>query len=193
MHIFPQGIQLTDIEHQSLLHIVADPETWLRDTITEKARLRREALINEWRPKLFADPSVTKLPTDANALCKLIMARSDYQTRSQQDAALNPPVSVAKNNISRHEAVDRSGPTVTLFKRGIDVPDLDANCILAYVQYLDDWVIGALLGQVNRGKKMMIAQFEPIIRADPSAATVTASEAGLINEIVRRPDYYTRA
>ena len=187
--LFPDGITITDTEQTCLLHMVSDPEAWLLATLTEKARLRRDALITEWRPQLFADPAVTELPADSDALCTLIMARSDYKTRLQQDAAQDPPESPYRHNIARHAAVDRSGTTITLFASGMDVTDVDVNCILAYVQDLSDWVLGALLGEINRGKKRMIAKYEPIIRADPSVTTMPATEDGLINMIVARSDY----
>jgi hypothetical protein len=189
MIIFSSGIVLTANENSTLLHIVSDPEAWLMAIITEKARLRRDALIAEWRPRLFADPAVTELPADSEALCVLIMARSDYKTRLQQDAAQDPPQSPSRHNIARHAAVDRSGSTVTLFASGINLTDTDTNCILAYIQDLDDWVLGALLGQVNRGKKKMIQQYHPIIMDDPSVTTMPATETGLINMIVARSDY----
>ena len=201
MIIFPSGIAITDAENKGLRHMVADPEAWLLAAITEKARLRRGALINEWRPRLFADASVTELPADDEALCTLIMARSDYKTRLQQDAAADPAVPTVKYNIAKFEGTSREGKTVrrphrdpgdatvTIFASGIDLTDTDVNCIMAYIQDLDDWVIGALMGQVNRGKKKMIAKYDPIIRADPSVTTMPATEEGLINMIVARSDY----
>jgi hypothetical protein len=189
MIIFSDGIKLTDTENKSLLHITAEPEVWLLAAITEKTRLRRSALIEEWRPRLFADPSVTELPADSEALCTLIMARSDYKTRLQQDAAQTPAVVAVAYNTSTYAATDRAGATVTLFSSGIDLTDVDVNCALAYIQDLDDWVLGALLGQINRGKKKMIAKYEPIIRADSDVTTMPATEDGLINMIVARSDY----
>jgi hypothetical protein len=189
MIIFSDGIKLTDTENKSLLHITAEPEVWLLAAITEKTRLRRSALIEEWRPRLFADPSVTELPADSEALCTLIMARSDYKTRLQQDAAQTPAVVAVAYNTSKYAATDRAGATVTLFSSGIDLTDVDVNCALAYIQDLDDWVLGALLGQINRGKKKMIAKYEPIIRADSDVTTMPATEDGLINMIVARSDY----
>ena len=192
MPIFSEGIKITDVEHKCLLHIESEPEQWLRDTITEKARLRREALINEWRPRLFADASVTELPASDDELCALIMARDDYKTRLQRDAAQDPPEALYKHATAKFEGTSRVGltvrrpdrvpgdATVTLFASGIDLSDVDTNCILAYVQDLDDWVIGALMGQVNRGKKKMIAKYEPIIRADASVTTMPGTEDGLI-------------
>jgi len=201
MKIFPTGIAITDTENKSLLHVVSDPEAWLLAAITEKARLRRNALIEEWRPRLFADASVTELPASDDGLCALIMARDDYKTRLQQDAAQDPPVPLSKHATAKFEGTSRVGltvrrpdrvpgdATVTLFASGIDLSDTDTNCILAYVQDISDWLIGALMGQVNRGKKKMIAKYEPIIRADPSVTTMPATEDGLITMILARDDY----
>jgi hypothetical protein len=189
MIIFPTGITITDTEQACLLHMVPDAEAWLRGAITEKARLRQAALIAEWRPRLFADPAVTELPADARQLCDLIMARSDYKTRVQRDAAQTPPESADRHHIARHAAIDRSGSTVTLFSSGIDLSDIDAGCILAYVQVLEDWVLGGLLGQINRGRKKMLAQYHPIILADSSVTTMPATEDGLITMIIARSDY----
>jgi len=205
MIIFSVGIKITGTEHKSLLHIVANPEEWLLAVITEKAKVRRNALIKEWQPKLFADPSVTDLPADAHALCTLIMARDDYKTRLQQDAEHDSSEPLHKHATAKFEGTSRVGltvkrpdrvpgdATVTLFADGIDLADVDVNCILAYVQDLEDWIIGALMGQINRGKKKMIAQYEPIIRADSSVTMMPATEEGLINMIVARDDYKSLA
>jgi len=201
MIIFPSGIKITTIEQSCLLHIVPDAEAYVTSIIAEKARLRKDALIAEWKPILYADSSVTELPASDDELCSLIMARSDYKTRLQKDAAQDPPAPLSKHATAKFEGTSRAGKavkrpdrvpsdaTVTLFADGIDLVDIDVNCIMAYVQDLDDWVIGALMGQVNRGKKKMIAQYEPIIRADPSVTTMPATEDGLINMIVARADY----
>jgi hypothetical protein len=54
---------------------------------------------------------------------------------------------------------------------------------------VEDWVLGALMGHANRGKKKMIAQYHPIIMADPSVTTMPGTEDGLIAMIVARDDY----
>ena len=187
MHLFTDGIKLTETKYACILHITANPEQWLRDVITEKARLRRDALINEWQSRLFADPAVTELPADAHELCALIMARDDYRTRLQQDSEIGE--SPYLHNIKRYEAIDRSGPTVTLFADGIDQSDADCACILAYVQDLDDWVLGALLGKINQGKKTLIKEWYPKLLDDPEVSTMPATEDGLITMILARDDY----
>ena len=189
MIIFDSGLVLTANENSSLLHMVANAETWVTDTIAEKALIRRDALINEWRPILYADDSVTELPADDDDLATLILARSDYRTRAQKDSAADPVVPVSTAQRDKYASVTRSGSTVTLFSSGITIADLSANCVLAYVQNLDEWVIGALLGMINRGKKKMIAQYHPIIMADASVTTMPATEDGLITMILARSDY----
>jgi len=181
--------------------MVSDAEAWVTSTIAEKAGVRRDALIEEWRPRLFADASVTELPASKDELCALIMARDDYKTRLQQDAAQDPPVPLSKYATAKFEGTSRVGltvrrpdrvpgdATVTLFAGGLDLTDIDANCILAYIQDIPDWLIGALMGQVNRGKKKMIAKYHPIIMADDSVSTMPATEDGLITMILARDDY----
>ena len=191
MNIFPSGIVLTTNERSCLLHMVSDAEAWVTNTISEKARLRRDALIEEWRPVLYADASVTELPANSDDLATLILARSDYKTRAQNDAAADPVVAASTTNKDKYDAVSRSGSTVTLFSSGITITDLSGNCILAHVQDLEEWVIGALMGQVNRGRQLMIAQYHPIIMADSSVTTMPATEDGLITMILARSDYKT--
>ena len=189
MIIFPTGIVLTANENSSLLHMVTDAETWLFSAITEKARLRRDALIQEWRPILYADESVTELPANDDDLATLILARSDYKTRAQQDAEADPVQLMNTHSKDKYDAVSRSGSTVTLFPSGITIADLSGNCLLAYVQNIEEWGYGAVLGMVNRGKKKMLRQYHPIIMADSSVTTMPATEDGLITMILARDDY----
>ena len=189
MILFSSGIVLNGNEHSSLLHMVPDAEAWVTSTITEKATTRRNALIEEWRPTLYADASVTELPADSDDLATLILARSDYRTRAQQDAAADPVVAASTTQKDKYDAVSRSGSTVTLFSSGITIPDLSGNCILSSVQNLEEWVYGAVLGQVNRGKKKMIAKYHAIIMDDASVTTMPATEDGLITMILARSDY----
>jgi hypothetical protein len=189
MNIISSGITLTANENSCVLHMVSDAEIWVNSTIAEKAMTRRDALIEEWRPRLYADASVTELPANADSLATLILARDDYKTRAQKDAAADPPEPTSTHARDKYAAVTRSGSTVTLFSSGITIVDLSANCILAYVQNLEEWVIGALMGQVNRGKKKMISKYHPIIMADASVTTMPATEDGLITMILARADY----
>ena len=190
MRLFPTGIQLTKTEYTGLLHAVNDPEKWLSDLMVANADVNRIELINQWQAKLFNDPAVETLPAVKSELASLIFARSDYKTRLQIDAALPKPEPVNRNSVFRYNRKARpDGDNVTLFPTGLDVADDDASCILAYSQDLEDEVLGALLGQINRGTKKMIAKYHPIILADSSVSITPASEAGLVEMIVARSDY----
>ena len=187
MLILENGLVLMQTEHDCIRHLISDPEAQLIATINANAIVKRDALIEEWRPRLYADASVTELPADADDLAALILARSDYQTRAQRDAAVSEPINT--HNRDSYNAVTRSGSTVTLFASGLTVADLAANCTLAYIQSLEEFAIGALMGQVNRGKKKMIAKYHPIIMDDDSVSAMPGTEDGLITMILARSDY----
>jgi hypothetical protein len=195
---FPQGITITQAEHLALLHVEAAPEQWMSDLLVEKAVSRGLALIAEWRPKLLSDPDVTELPADANALTTLIMSRPDYRSRAQADLAegeVHPLHNIVRFADQKRHGSSRignqAGPTTLLFPTGIPLSDLMCNCILAYVVDLEDWILGALLGHINRGSKKMIAQYYPLLMSDPDVETTPATEDGLIMAITARPGYKT--
>ena len=50
---------------------------------------------------------------------------------------------------------------------------------------------GDVLGQVNRGKKKMIGQYQQVLFDDSTVTTIPATEDGLIDMITNRPDYET--
>lgn len=189
MLLLPLGLPLTGTEHSCLLHLVGDPEAWMVSTLAEKTRLRRDALISDWRPTLYADATLTELPSSPDELATLILARSDYQTRTEQDEAADPPVEISTHNTDRYEAVNRRRSTIRLFPRGISLPDLAGNIILSYVQTLEEWVYGALMGQINRGKKKILKEYLPHLIADPDVSAVPAEEDQLVAFILSRSDY----
>jgi len=199
MHIFTDGIKITECENYCLVYMVGNPEQWLQNAINEKIIARRTALINAWRPKLFADPEIIDLPADEHALVKLIMSRPDYKTRTQKDEEFDSLRIRKTHNLNAfngdiEEGVARipSEASITLFEGGIDLDDEDWNCVHAYVRNMNDWVIGALLGKIHQGKQTMIKTWYPKLLADPDVTTMPATEEGLINMIVAREDYKAR-
>ena len=187
MKIFESGIVITNNEQNALKHLLVDPEQTIKDAIVAKASSRRSALVHEWEPTLYADDSVTSLPKAESEVAALIFARDDYQTRLERDIAAGN--STEKLSAAKYSRVDRTGPTLKIFENGIDIDDSDANCILAYVQYLDDWVLGSLMGHIGRGKKQRKRTWEPILLADDNVATMPATEAEFISNVVARADY----
>ena len=189
MIVLASGVILTQSENRGLRHLQADPETHFSQMLTDWITGVKEKLIAEWQPKLFADASVTELPATTDGKVDLILARSDYRTRLQRDAASAPPMPTNQRFVAYFSRRTADGATTTLFPSGITIPDRDGNALLAYYQHLDESMLGAVLGNISRGKKVMINKYEPIIRADPSVTTMPATEDGLIDMIVARADY----
>jgi hypothetical protein len=189
MLLFESGLTVTVIEQKCLLHMHEVLDTWLTNMVSAKVSARRDALTTTWRPTLLADPDVTELPGDSDSLVNLILARSDYRTRAQKDSAESEPTRLVGTNA--YNAVDRSGTTVTLIPSGITISDLDTNILLAYLQNIESWVKGGLMGHINRGQKRMLNQYIPILEADSDVSTMPATNDGLITLITGRSDYRT--
>ena len=191
MHFFETGMVLNKSEYDSLLYITSDPEEWLRDAIVERVKQSQNELVRSWQRKLFDDPDVTELPANTEDLVHLIVARPDYKTR-KQDIESSDYETLNLHNVYRWEQRTIGSDTVTLFSDGIDLDETDCDCLKHCVDDIDDWIYGALLGQINRGKKQMIREWQPIILDDPDVSTMPATEEGLINMIVNRDDYQVR-
>ncbi len=191
MKIFVNGISITPVERKCLLHMTDDPDQWLQDALSEKGRLRREALVQEWQPTLMKDPAVTALPANAKGITAVITGRQDYKTRAQKDVAENR--SESTHNRDKFSARPIRGQPIVMNPTGLDLDDSDADAILAYVQNLEEWVTGALAGEINRGKKLMIREYLPILMADALVTDIPADEDDLIELITARSDYRTKA
>ena len=205
MHLLQSGVVLTQLEYECFKHCKSDPEQVVMDSLNSKAERRSAALIREWLPTLQADPTITELPATTEGLCALIMVQPSYQTSAQKETAQvdrelvifndrNIPDQVAPQvrppyNRGRYAEKVRSGETVVLFPAGTTLDDDKCNCLYAFITDIEDWLLGAILGHVNRGKKKMIQQYHPIIMADASVTTMPATEDGLITMILARSDY----
>ena len=188
MIIYSSGIVITENENKAILHLVADVEATMRASLTAKIATRKDALITAWRNTLLADASVTSLPASIDGQVELILARSDYKTRLQQDAE-TPAEPESTHLRDFYASTTRSGTTVTLFPSGITIADLDGNALLATVQNLEEWVMGAVLGHINRGTKRIIQSWEPILIADASVTSLPATRDGWIETVTARSDY----
>jgi len=191
MILFLNGLTITETEYKCLLYVEENPEQWLLTTIAEKVKLRKDALIKEWIPRLFADSNITALPADKDTLIELIMARSDYRSRLQQNAEVVPPIQASLHNIKRFTTRRVTGKVVILFPTGITISAVDYASVLAYVEDMNDWVYGAILGHINRGKKKIQKQYTQMLFDDPAVITVPANENDLLALILQRPEYKT--
>ena len=82
---------LTSTEETVLLDSLVDIQDWVDAAIDGKINNCKKRMINEWHPKLTADPDVESIPADDDKLIAVIIARDDYKTRTERDAEQDTP------------------------------------------------------------------------------------------------------
>ena len=70
---------------------VGDIQPWLELALSGKIHNRWKALRIEWTAKLIDDESFTDpIPSDRTDFINLVLARDDYKTKAEKDAAAIP-------------------------------------------------------------------------------------------------------
>ena len=200
MKIFPNGFAVTELEQRSMLHCyhcptcVGDPRLFLLEVVALHIEAAKKRVLETWESRLFAD-AVAPLPADNEALLLMITLRSNFTSRAAQIEA-SPIEKPRRYNVEIYNGqhgrrLGLGTPEVAYFSQGIDVDQLSSDCVLHYEEDWENWVYGALFGQINKGKGQMIRQYRPVLMADSSVATFPADEDGLIQVITARADYKT--
>ena len=68
-------ITLSDVEVKALTHVMADPQEWTQNAISERARIAGEELVVQETARMIADPNITTIPATAE---EIIMAATPY-------------------------------------------------------------------------------------------------------------------
>ena len=63
-----------------------DKNAWIQEAVAGKVANAKKRMINEWRPKVFADDSVASIPANDDDFIAMVVARDDYKTRAERDA-----------------------------------------------------------------------------------------------------------
>ena len=77
----------TDAELNGLHNALKSPADWVDEAIIGKITNCSKRMEREWMPKLQADPDVSSIPADRDALIALVLTRDDYKNRAARDAA----------------------------------------------------------------------------------------------------------
>ena len=81
-------IEVDDTKQTILKNDLLDINTWVQDAMTGKINSCWKRMQREWTTKLMDDSSFTEsIPSNQADFVKLVVARSDYKTRVQRDAA----------------------------------------------------------------------------------------------------------
>ena len=83
-------VTISTADETALDNDLLDKDAWIQAAVTGKIANAKKRMINEWRPILFADDSVTTIPANDDDFIALIVARDDYKTRVERDAESTP-------------------------------------------------------------------------------------------------------
>lgn len=64
-------ITITDVEAAALAHVMADPQEWAQNAISNRARIAIDEIVQREIARMVADPNVTEIPATAR---EIIMA-----------------------------------------------------------------------------------------------------------------------
>ena len=80
---------LSSTEESVLKNDLLDVQDWVDKAIDGKVNNCKKRMISEWLPKLYADDSVSSIPASEDEIVAMIVARDDYQNRSDRDSSEN--------------------------------------------------------------------------------------------------------
>ena len=83
MHI---SLDITDTDCAILEDSVLNVGNWLSGALAGKIANCKKRLVEEWLPRLYADPDVVTIPADVDEIVALVLGRDDYKTRAERDA-----------------------------------------------------------------------------------------------------------
>jgi hypothetical protein len=64
-------ITLSDVEVAALAHVMADPQQWTQNAISERARIATEEIVAREIARMVADPNIAEIPATA---AEIVMA-----------------------------------------------------------------------------------------------------------------------
>jgi hypothetical protein len=64
-------IIITDVEAAALAHVMADPQQWAQNAISERARIATDEIVQREIVRMVADPNITEIPATA---AEIVMA-----------------------------------------------------------------------------------------------------------------------
>lgn len=85
MKLYPSGKTISNRKEKCLKNDLLDIKDWVDKAIEGKINNCKKRMINEWMPKLMADPNVTEIPANEDALIDFITARPDYKNRVDRE------------------------------------------------------------------------------------------------------------
>jgi hypothetical protein len=83
-------VEISDHNEKVLLNDLLDVDDWIQKAVIGKINNCSKRMSTEATAALKADPSVETMPATDEGLQKALLARDDYKTRAERDAAASP-------------------------------------------------------------------------------------------------------
>jgi len=74
-------ITLTDAENKALAYVAYDPQEWIQNAASERARLAMEEIFQLEVAIMLADPTITEIPADREA----VVLAANIQSAKERD------------------------------------------------------------------------------------------------------------
>ena len=77
-------------------------------------------------------------------------------------------------------------------KQIMEISGTDEKCLKNDLLDIEDWIIKAIEGKINKCKKRLIREWNQKLMKDPSVKTIPANEEDFIELVTSRSDYKNR-
>ena len=77
-------------------------------------------------------------------------------------------------------------------KQIMEISDTDKKCLKNDLLDIEDWIVKAIEGKINKCKKRLIREWQQKLMDDPNVENIPANEDSLIELVTSRPDYKNR-
>jgi hypothetical protein len=80
-------INLTEAETKALSYVAFDPQEWAENAVKERARIAMEEIFQTEAQRMLADPTVTSIPADREAVVLAADIKSAAERQAEADLA----------------------------------------------------------------------------------------------------------
>ncbi len=78
-------ITLTEAETKALAYVAFDPQEWAENAVKERARIAMEEIFQTEAQRMLADPNVTSIPADREAVVLAADIKSAAERQAEAD------------------------------------------------------------------------------------------------------------
>ena len=81
-------ITLTDAENKALAYVAVDPQDWIDNAVKERCRLAIEEIFQAEVQRMLADPTITEIPADRDAVVLAANIKSAAEKQAEIEASI---------------------------------------------------------------------------------------------------------